>query len=99
IQLALRGLAPLTLIYILIGWSSTNGALFKPVRIIRSAVDSESDASTQWRDVENYDLLYTIRQFPIFGAGYGHGFWEVMPLPAVDYQLELFIPHNSVLGR
>jgi len=98
IQLALRGLTPLALLYIMIGWSSTNGALFKPVRIIRSAVDSESDASTQWRDVENYDLLYTIRQFPIFGAGYGHGFWEVMPLPAVDYQLELFIPHNSVLG-
>jgi hypothetical protein len=98
IQRVLRIASPLALIYIIVGWSSTTGGLFKPVRIIRSAVDSETDASTQWRDIENYDLLYTIRQFPFFGAGYGHGFWEMMPLPAVDYQLELFIPHNSILG-
>ena len=98
IQRALLFVSPVALIYIMVGWNSTNGGLFKPVRIIRSAVDSQADASTQWRDVENYDLLYTIRQFPFFGAGYGHGFWEVMPLPAIDYQLERYIPHNSILG-
>jgi hypothetical protein len=98
IRRVLRILSPVLLGYILVGWGSQAG-IFKPVRIIRSAVDSgAADASTQWRDIENYDLLFTIRQFPFFGTGYGRGCWEVMPLPAVDYQLELYIPHNSILG-
>ena len=97
IQRAIRILSPIALLYILIGWNA-GGGIFKPVKIIRSAVDSNADASTQWRDIENFDLLYTIRQYPFFGTGYGHGFWEIMPLPAVDYQLERFIPHNSILG-
>jgi hypothetical protein len=97
LQRALLAASPLVLLYIFIGWNS-NSRYFKPVRTIRSAVDSNADASTQWRDIENFDLLYTFRQTPFFGTGYGHGFWEVMPLPAVDYQLELYIPHNSILG-
>ncbi len=32
------------------------------------------------------------------GTGYGHRFLEAIPLPAVDYPLEYFIPHNSLLG-
>ena len=97
IQRWLKLISPVALVYILVGWGS-GSAIFKPVRIIRSAVDSKADASTQWRDIENFDLLYTFREFPFFGTGYGRGFWEVMPLPAVDYQLERFVPHNSILG-
>jgi len=97
IQRALRYGSPVLLLYIMVGWSS-NSKIFKPVRTIRSAVDSKADASTQWRDIENFDLLYTIRQTPFFGTGYGHGFMEVQQLPAVDYQLERYIPHNSILG-
>lgn len=66
--------------------------------MIRSAVDSKTDSSTQWRDIENFDLLYTVKTYPFFGAGYGQHFFEVITLPAVDYSLELYIPHNSVLG-
>jgi len=97
IQRAVRIGSPIALLYIMVGWSS-NSKIFKPVQTIRSAVDSKADASTQWRDIENFDLLYTIRQNPLFGTGYGHGFWEIMQLPAVDYPLERFIPHNSILG-
>ncbi len=98
IQRFVRILAPIVAVYVAVGWNSSGTGPFKPVKIIRSAVDSNTDGSTQWRDIENFDLLYTIRQFPFFGTGYGHGFWEMIPLPAVDYQLERFIPHNSVLG-
>jgi len=97
IQRTLKLISPLIALYIAVGWGSGAG-VFKPVRIIRSAVDSKADSSTAWRDIENFDLLFTYRQFPIFGSGYGRGFWEVMPLPAVDYQLERFVPHNSILG-
>lgn len=97
IQTGLKIIAPVVALYVAAGWGSGSG-IFKPVRIIRSAVDSKADSSTAWRDIENFDLLYTFRQFPIFGSGYGRGFWEIMPLPAVDYQLERFVPHNSILG-
>jgi hypothetical protein len=90
-------LSPVGLLYVVIGWSQ-KAAFFKPVQTIRSAVDSDVDASTQWRDIENYNLVYTIKQNPIFGSGYGHGFIEAVPLPKVDYMLELYVPHNSVLG-
>ncbi len=89
--------SPLIVAYIAAGWSSSAG-IFAPVKTIRSVVDSESDHSTLWRDIENYNLAVTIKQNPVFGTGYGHPFWEVIPLPAVGYPLEPFIPHNSVLG-
>lgn len=88
---------PLVAAYVAVGWSQ-KGGVFKPVQIIRSAVDSSTDESTRWRDLENFNLVYTLRMKPIVGVGYGHGFWEAWPLPQVDYPLERFIPHNSILG-
>ncbi|RYZ04687.1 MAG: hypothetical protein EOO73_22950 [Myxococcales bacterium] len=90
-------MVPVGVAYVAVGWNQKGGA-FKPVQIIRSAVDSDSDESTAWRDLENFNLIYTIRTKPLVGIGYGHGFWEVWPLPQVDYILERFIPHNSILG-
>ncbi len=92
--------SPLALVYVAVGWGS-KAKIFKPVQVIRSAVDTgeqAQDASTLWREIENYNLIYTFKQFPVFGSGLGHPFWEIIPLPAVDYPMEPFIPHNSVLG-
>lgn len=90
-------LAPILSIYAFAGWNSES-SVFKPVHIMRSIIDSKSDNSTLWRDIENYDLISTIRENPIFGTGYGHGYHEVVQLPPVDYSLELYCPHNSILG-
>jgi hypothetical protein len=90
-------LLPIVAVYVIAGWGSSGG-IFKPVNVIRSAVDSSTDGSTAWRDLENFDLIYTLRMFPLFGTGYGNSFAEIWPLPAVDYELERFIPHNSLLG-
>jgi hypothetical protein len=89
--------APLVLLYIAAGWSSESG-IFKPVKVIRSAVDSSADMSTAWRDLENFNLIFTLRNFPVTGVGYGNGFWEMWPMPPVDYSLERYVPHNSILG-
>ena len=89
--------APIVAGYVAVGWGSTGG-IFKPVQVIRSAVDSSADGSTAWRDLENFNLVFTVRQFPFLGVGYGNGFWEMWPMPVVDYELEKFIPHNSILG-
>ena len=88
---------PIFIVYCLAGWNS-GSRLFKPVKIIRSIVDSKSDPSTLWRDIENFDLIETIKAGPIFGQGYGHKYLEVVMLPPVDYTLEFYLPHNSLLG-
>lgn len=98
IRKALLLASPLGLVYVAAGWNSASG-LFKPVRTIRSAVDSDVDSSTLWRDIENFNLVATWRLNPVLGTGYGHGFTEFVPLPPVDYPLERFIPHNSILSQ
>ncbi len=91
--------SPLVILYCVLGWDQSSG-IFGPVHTIRSIVDSDTDGSTTWRDWENYDLIYTLRQNPLFGAGYGHGYIEYVKLPDVstEYALERFVPHNSILG-
>lgn len=90
-------LVPLVAGYIAVGWGA-QGGIFKPVAMLRSTLDSSTDASTAWRDLENFNLIYTIKIHPLIGVGYGNGFWEAWPQPVVDYLLERFIPHNSILG-
>jgi O-antigen ligase len=87
------------MIYVSLGWSSDAG-IFSPVRKIRSLTDSKVNTSTLWRELENYDLVETYAGHPILGSGFGHPFEETIKLPDVTsiYELEPYIPHNSVLG-
>jgi hypothetical protein len=91
--------SPLMFVYCAAGWSS-DGGVFRPLHMVRSVVDSSSDGSTSWRDWENYDLCYTIRENPILGTGWGHGYDELVKLPDVSkvYGLYRFAPHNGLLG-
>jgi O-antigen ligase len=91
--------SPVVLLYIAVGWSASSET-FAPVEIARSVVDSDVNRSTEWRDWENYDLVYTLRQNPLVGAGYGHGYIELVKLPDISqvYKLYRYVPHNSILG-
>lgn len=89
---------PVLIIYVIAGWNSAYGAAFKPVRIIRSIADAKTDASSMWREYENVDIVATFRNNPILGTGYGHPYEEIVVLPHVDYPLERYTPHNSLLG-
>jgi hypothetical protein len=90
---------PLLLVYVAAGWSSSS-KVFAPVHTIRSVVDAKADASTFWRDLENYNLYVTIRAHPLIGSGLGHGYTEAIQLPSIAsaYALYRFAPHNSILG-
>ena len=90
---------PIMPIYLGAGWNHATG-VFAPVRTIRSVVDSKSDGSTQWRDLENYNLFWTIKGHPVLGTGLGHPYDTPIVLPDVSsvYELEPYCPHNSVLG-
>src|SRR5262249_10333738 len=90
-------LIPLGIIYIILGWNHPTG-FFGPVGMIRAVVEPGMDLSAQTREIENYDLIFTVRQNPILGIGYGNGYIQVIGLPPMGYDLEPYIPHNSILG-
>jgi len=90
---------PLLVPYCLVGWNSDAPA-FKPVKMIRSVTDSDSDGSTKWRDFENWNLVFTVADHPVLGSGFGHEYAERWKLPDISsmYRQYRFMPHNSVLG-
>jgi hypothetical protein len=92
-------LLPVALIYLRVGWYS-QASIFKPAQTVRSVIDPDYDptGSSQTRKIENYNLTYTMGQFPVLGAGYGNGYWQIIPLPEMGYPLEPYCPHNSILG-
>src|SRR5262249_40958375 len=69
-QVALLGIVP-GLLYLGAGWNSTS-RIFGPVQKIRSILDSKRDASTAWRELENFNLIVTFREKPLTGLGFGH---------------------------
>jgi hypothetical protein len=89
---------PLLLVYVAAGWNSQS-SLFAPVKLFRSVEDANVDSSTLFREVENYNLLYTFRQNPLMGTGFGHPYVEVIKNEDISFFKEYrFFPHNSVLG-
>jgi hypothetical protein len=93
-------MVPIVLSYAALGWNSEYGGFYKPIRLLRSVADAKADptGSSFWRELENLNLIATLRENQVFGTGYGHGFVELAKLPAVTYDLERFVPHNSLLG-
>lgn len=88
---------PFALLYTAIGWNSSAG-VFKPVGILRS-VTEQDDASSQTRDIENFNLIQTVKQHPLLGAGFGHEYVEIVQANRVDqiFAQYRFVAHNSVL--
>lgn len=97
-RLGVLALLPV-LLYAAVGWDSES-RIFQPVQILRSIVGSKLNASSEWRDMENFNLIYMFRDSPLLGTGFGHPAVERIHLPDVTaaYELEPYIPHNSVLG-
>src|SRR5262249_46927170 len=64
---------PVILLYIAVGWNSS-AKIFAPIQMYRSIGDGQVDASTLYRDLENFNLLQTLKMRPIFGKGFGQPF-------------------------
>lgn len=83
-------------------WSTTDGIGFgaqaiKTV-IAPGEVAEEDAASNLYRDIENYNLVYTIRAEPLFGVGFGDEFYQPNKLPDISFFVFYeYIPHNSLL--
>ncbi len=89
---------PLIVIYVVLGLSS-GSAVFRPVQMVQSVLFQE-DASSSTRDIENYNLLVTLRQRPLVGWGFGHKYIEVVQAYDISkgFAQYRYLPHNSFLG-
>jgi hypothetical protein len=90
---------PIIVAYIVVGWNS-QAKIFGPIQTYRSLTEGETDSSTLYRDLENYNLLQTMRLRPLTGTGFGQPFEEVAVLPSISSMFEeyRYAPHNSILG-
>ncbi|HVJ94429.1 MAG TPA: O-antigen ligase family protein [Labilithrix sp.] len=101
VTISLAVLVPLLVGYVLVGAeSSSSSPLFKPAKSIISVLD-QKDTSSLSRDIENENLIYTLRQSPVLSHGFGHEYAFSPNNPPVDLS-EVFasyrlIAHNGVL--
>jgi hypothetical protein len=99
-----RGLliaSPFIFAYIKIG-SKIDNPLFMPAQLLAS-VTEQKDASSITRDIENYNLIVTLKSSRIFGTGFGHEYIEAVVADDITHGasahlLYRYIPHNSILG-
>ena len=96
----LIGVLALSVAYVPAYWNKT-GTLAQPARAVHSIVSPHvrDAASNLYRDQENANLKYNIRQGGVLGKGFGVPIDYALPI--VDISKEdpniKFIPHNGVL--
>jgi O-antigen ligase len=92
----------LALGYLAATWNAV-GALGLPAQAVKtvlfpeqlSAADRSSDL---YREIESYDLWFTIQQNKVLGVGFGKEFLRPVSLPDISFfEFWEYIPHNSVL--
>lgn len=93
---------PLLIGYVLVGADQPASPIWKPAKLVTSVLD-QKDTSSISRDIENENLIYTLRQAPIgvLTTGFGHEYQYSPDNPPADLS-ELFanyrlIAHNGVL--
>ncbi len=99
IKSSLLVVGPVLLLYISVGWGKTSG-IFKPVGALSTMMGAHEDASSETRNIENFNLLQTLKSGPLLGTGWGHEYIEVSRAYDISeyFKQYRFIPHNSVLG-
>jgi hypothetical protein len=92
---------PAIALYAAVGLASPPSLVFKPVQMIQSVI-VQKDASSSTRDIENFNLLVTIRSRPLVGYGFGHPYVEQVVAydvtTATGFSNYRYLPHNSFLG-
>lgn len=73
-------------------WNSPNNWL-------RGIVEPQTDSSSDYREIENFDLYTQVARHPLLGVGFGKPFETPLPLPDIVHLAILlsWIPHNSIL--
>jgi hypothetical protein len=88
---------PLVAVYLAAGSGHTTG-FFAPAGSIMSVFEAR-DASTATRDVENYNLILTLKPHILAGTGWGHEYVEAVKAFDISrvFAQYRYLAHNSVL--
>ncbi|MGE0600082.1 MAG: O-antigen ligase family protein [Dehalococcoidia bacterium] len=88
-------------VYLAAYWNQEYGAIAQPARAIRSQFDPtiRDESSDDYRTIEKYDVIQTIRVNRLFGVGFGQPFYEFQPLPNLGsfWSLQKYTPHQNIL--
>ena len=89
---------PIVPLYLIAGWNSES-ALFGPAQLIKGMMGGESHGTTDYRDIENFNVLSTWAQHAFFPLGFGHMFQNTVPLPDISRAMPTwqYHPHNQYL--
>ncbi|MDB4940920.1 MAG: hypothetical protein JWP97_454 [Labilithrix sp.] len=94
---------PLVVGYVLVGSEiNSPSPLLKPAKLVISVLDQKDNSSIS-RDIENENLIYTLRQAPVgvVTSGFGHEYQYSPDNPPADigelFKNYRFIAHNGVL--
>jgi O-antigen ligase len=82
-------------------WNQEYGARAQPARAIRSQFDPSlrDESSDNYRVIEKYNVIQTIRSNRVFGVGFGRPFYQFQPMPDLTsfWSLQMYTPHQNVL--
>ena len=57
-----------------------------------------NSSSSFYRQVESFDIWFTVRTQPLTGVGFGNPFYQPWPLPYLEgFEFRNYIPHNTIL--
>lgn len=89
----------LGLLYMGVFWNSSNPIGFgaKALRSVIGLADARDAQSNAYRDIENANIIYTIRSAPQ-GLGFGQKFYIIFPMADISFfEWWEYITHNAVL--
>lgn len=102
LKLVVPLLAMATTAYLVAFWNTT-GSLGLGAQAFKSVFAGEQleqvdQSSSLYREIEAFDLWFTIRTAPLTGVGFGNPFYQPWPLPQLsDFEFRHYIPHNTFL--
>src|SRR5438445_660941 len=107
-ELPRRGLVLGAVVALLLGgyilaFGQDSGPLGEPIRAVRSVADPSAvsvrdQLSTAWRDIEDRNIEYTMRQLPLTGVGLGQQYlFQEEPPKLWGFTYWRYTTHNAVL--
>ncbi|MFT3839553.1 MAG: O-antigen ligase family protein [Myxococcaceae bacterium] len=91
--------SPILVMYVAAGWNSMS-PVFGGAQLVKSLIKGDqAQAGADYRDIENYDVLYTWSENAIIPLGFGKKFEEPVKLPDISFVMPTYQyhPHNTIL--
>ena len=93
--------SPAILLYVIAGWNApAESKVFFGSQLVKSLIKGDqAQAGADYRDIENFDVLYTWSENSFLPLGFGHKFEEPVKLPDISKAMPTYQyhPHNNIL--